>query len=466
MTIIASVNITSPRARFIVLSIFMFAALFLGGSSRADAQFLVILRPLAALMLAYGATLLTREQWVELKPLFLLLLALAGLMAFQLVPLPYSIWSNLPQREPILAISEALGASDVWRPISLSPARTWNSLFSLIIPAAILTLFAVQSDDYRKQIWLVLLAIIGVSAVFGFFQIVGGERSAFYLHSYSSRGFATGFFSNRNHFAVMLAIAILIAVWLIASLKGKERKAGLMIAAGVGAILAIIPLVFLAGSRAGLICLALALLIGLFLLARAPIVPEKLKLNRKFAVTRKQVLLIASGLLAGLCLIVIVSSRALALNRLLGDDDLENLRWDVLPTLQEMMGDFFLTGSGFGSFEFVYRVYEDDALVGPKYLNNAHNDWAQFVIEGGLGAILIALAFAVMMFGWVRTALSGPNSELARRKIMAIGCIALLAVASLVDYPIRTPAIMAIFALCCATAALPQSVWQGRGKKD
>lgn len=466
MTIIASVSLTSPRARFVVLCAFMFAAFFLGGSSRADAKFLFILRPIAALMLAYGATLLTREQWLEFKALFVLLLALAALMVIQLVPLPPSIWSNLPQREPILAISEALGASDVWRPISLSPARTWNSLFSLIIPAAALTLFAVQSDEHRKQIWLAVLVIVALSAVFGLLQIVGGERSSFYLYNFTSRGFATGFFSNRNHFGVLLALAVLIAVWLIASLKGRERNVGKFLGAAIGAIIVFVPMVFLAGSRAGLGCLVLAMLIGIYMLSRAPIVPEKLRINRKLSLTRKQVLLIAGSLLAGLCLIVVVSSRALALNRLIGEDDLASLRWNLIPTLQEMMGDFLFTGAGLGSFEFVYRIYEEDALVGPKYLNNAHNDWAQFVIEGGLGAVAIAVAFAVMLFRWSKNAVSGPNSELSRRKIMAIGCITLLGVASVVDYPIRTPAIMALFALCCATAALPQAAWLGRGKKD
>ncbi|MEP0189413.1 MAG: O-antigen ligase family protein [Erythrobacter sp.] len=466
MTIIASVSLSSPRARFIVLGVFLFAAFFLGGSARSDAQFLVGLRPLAAFALAYAATLLTREQWVQFKPLFLLLLCLAGLMAIQLVPLPFSIWSNLPQREPILAISEALGANDVWRPISLSPTRTWNSLFSLIVPAAALTLFAIQTDEHRKQAWLVVLAIVGLSAVFGVLQNLGGDRSAFYLHSFTSRGFATGFFSNRNHFGVLVALALLIAFWLIASLKSNDRNAIKMLVAAIGAIIVFVPMVFLSGSRAGLVCLVLALLIGAYMLARAPIVPEKLRVNRKISLTRKQLLMIAAGLFAGLCLIVVVSSRALALDRLLGEDDLVSLRWNLIPTLQQMMSDFALSGSGFGSFEFVYRVYEEDAMVSPKYLNNAHNDWAQFVIEGGIAAVVIALAFAALLITWVKSALNGPNSELARRKIMAIGCILLLAVASLVDYPVRTPAIMALFALCCATAALPQLVWQGRGKKD
>src|SRR5271170_3478046 len=52
----------------------------------------------------------------------------------QLIPLPPSIWSGLPNRTPQEFVFGLLGGEMPWRPISVSPEMTWLSALSLQPP--------------------------------------------------------------------------------------------------------------------------------------------------------------------------------------------------------------------------------------------------------------------------------------------------------------------------------------------
>lgn len=443
-----SPGLYSPFARFAALATYVVLVFLLGGGSRHDVPVLIILRPLAALFLAYALAGMSGEQWRLIRVPMLLLAALALVIWLQLLPLPPAVWSGLPAREPVVAMGQALGMDELWRPLSLSPAKTWNALFSLLVPAAALALFAIQEPEGRRQIWTVVLAIALISALLGVLQITTG---AFYFHAFSPAGYATGLLANRNHQGVLLACMLLVAAWQFAAIRPRQRGAGMKGLLALAPLVFLVPMIFLAGSRAGLICAGIGLLLAMGLIVQAPLVPQSFALGKRLKLSRAAVLGGIGLAFALLTAVVVVSSRALALDRLFDDGALENLRWQVLPTLLEMARDLFVWGSGFGSFEYVYRIYEPVALLGPKYLNNAHNDWLQFVIEGGLPAVLILLAAIVVVVVRTVAAWRAEAGELRRRRLMAAGVLLLLGVASLVDYPVRVPSIMVLVALAFAT---------------
>ena len=60
-------------------------------------------------------------------------------------------------------------------------------------------------------------------------------------------------------------------------------------------------------------------------------------------------------------------SRSLAFDRLFERSNVEGLRGQLLPILTQMAGDYFPWGSGFGSFEHIYRIYEPQELLNPTY---------------------------------------------------------------------------------------------------
>jgi O-antigen ligase len=114
---------------------------------------------------------------------------------------------------------------------------------------------------------------------------------------------------------------------------------------------------------------------------------------------------------------------------------------------------YFPLGSGPGTFEAAYGAIESDALLQPSYLNEAHNDLLQVFVELGVFAVPLLLWPAVSI---ARNALRAWRSgrESARiRMLVVLTSIAILAAASLVDYPLRTATALSFFTLLWCTLA-------------
>jgi O-antigen ligase len=111
---------------------------------------------------------------------------------------------------------------------------------------------------------------------------------------------------------------------------------------------------------------------------------------------------------------------------------------------------FLPFGSGFGTFDPVYRMVEPDSLLSTIYLNEAHNEPLQLAIEGGLPALLLLLLFLVWWALAVVHAVRPRESNVQRALAMAMATATLIMMlSSLVDYPLRTPLLSALFALAC-----------------
>lgn len=133
----------------------------------------------------------------------------------------------------------------------------------------------------------------------------------------------------------------------------------------------------------------------------------------------------------------------------------------MAATTVEAIKDTFPAGTGLGSFPQVYRTYENQHAVGSELVNHAHNDYLEFVLELGLPALLLILAFvawwAIRTFGIWRASAKG--ADLGRAGSVVILVVLLH---SMVDYPIRTSAVAVVFAVACALM-LPT---QGRTRRS
>ena len=127
------------------------------------------------------------------------------------------------------------------------------------------------------------------------------------------------------------------------------------------------------------------------------------------------------------------------------------------------MRDHWLAGTGFGAFDTVYRIYEPTALLLPLYVNQAHNDWAQLLIEGGLPAA----AYALGLIAWMGVTILRIARDKSNPRALVIFWITLLIiimVASAVDYPLRTPIFQSVsvwLLLCLARDAKAGNVRNG-----
>ena len=447
-------SLSGNNARFYAFAAFLALVFFTGGSSRDDVQSLVFLRPLAVLFGAYALTCMDREAWKgRTFPLYIAL-GLAGLMIFQLIPLPPNLWTALPERQIFADIAGLAGIEQPWRPITLSPSRTLNSLFSLAVPITAIMLYLNLDEQRRRQAVAVIITLAGISALWAAFQLTGSARGPLYLYNLTNNGAAVGLFANRNHQAVLLAATIVMLGWYGASHAITEKLAALKFYSSIAGIFVLVPLIFITGSRAGLILMAPALIGAMLLVYFGRYTIESqpaIKGNRstKWFTSRQIILFSSISLIVIMAALSIYFSRSLALDRLIGQSDVEELRGQLVPILTKIMGDYFPWGSGFGSFEYIYRIHEPQELLNPSYLNQAHNDWLQFPIEGGLPAIIIAIVAVIWAaIQFFTLAQNWQHSRYTKYTVMMAAMVMLLFLAgSIGDYPLRMPSLIAVFAV-------------------
>lgn len=433
----------------ISLTVLAIALALTGGSSRADVELLLILRPVTVLCLM--ALLLTARhlEWKAIRVPLLLLGLFALTIAIQLIPLPPAMWESLGGRTAYVGVLDVIGGGDAWRPIAVAPDRAWNALVALLVPLTVLVGYASLSDEQRRGVLAALLALIILSAVFGVAQMAGGKESPLYYYEFIGRGMPDGFFANRNHQASLLALAPpLLRTWtLIPDPRVSSERTRNALALTVGALLLVVSLV--TGSRSGLVLMCLGV-VGAFVIH--PQLPGR-------GLPARIRWLGSAGLVAGfaaLVLLVVEVNRAVAVDRLFGVDIMNTeTRVANTPTSIQIIRDTLPFGSGFGSFVPMFNSYEPDALLKPTYFNNAHNDLIELALTGGVPS-LIVLGLFVTWWGWLtyRSFFTHHPSRSWRalQRSASLGIFILMA-ASMTDYPLRTPLMSAIFALLCCWLA-------------
>jgi O-antigen ligase len=202
------------------------------------------------------------------------------------------------------------------------------------------------------------------------------------------------------------------------------------------------------GSRMGLLLGSIGLVSGVAILALCA--KGRLEAPRRPA-------LWAAGVGAALAAIVPISiliARSGAIERLTSGRAVDETRVAALGPMLQAARSFMPFGSGFGTFEPVYQQFEPYSLLSTIYLNQAHNEPVQLAIEGGVPALVLLFLF---LLWWLRSAaLAMRPRESAARRAMAIAAASatlILLLSSLVDYPLRTPLLSAMFALFCVELA-------------
>ncbi len=435
----------SRTASLTLLIALLVTVALLGGSSRSDAVQIVALRPLAGLFFAIAIYCLPGEQIRKAKPLVVLFALLAIWMAAQLVPLPPVLWQSLPGRELIAELDQLAGLEGVWRPLSMTPSRGLNSLMSLIVPASALLL--ALSTNASSRLLLKLIAGLGAfDAVWGLFQAIAGPSSPLYIYSMTNRGSAVGIFANENHSAVFSAIALLAVAHLgVTSARAKDLQ--WLRIAYMPAFFVILLALLVSGSRAGIAVGFLALVASalMFVVTMSQPKPGRRASKAQEWVSQhpRALLALFGGAFGLLVALFAALGRMPSVDAVLSKSAFEDLRWDILPILTEMISVHWLLGSGFGSFDKLFQIYEPTRLLRPHYVNQAHNDWAQIVIEGGLPAVAILLVLLGWVFRAVLRVLATKEHSIA--KVLFWGPVfVIICASSIVDYPLRVPSFQVI----------------------
>ncbi|WP_321473431.1 O-antigen ligase family protein [uncultured Paludibaculum sp.] len=356
------------------------------------------------LCLAWGIlTLWVRDRWAVSS-------FQVGALVLAAISLVRSWKDGKPPRwHPLLwplAAIPAWGLVQLALGISVDP---WNTSEAILIWAGhfAVAFVAVQVAGEARRL-RILLAGFGVTlAVESMMQCwtAGGRVFWLFDSGYTERVF--GPFVYHNKFAQF--VELIMPIVLFQSMVDRKRALLWFTGAALlfGGILA-------SASRSGLLLALLAL--GLFLAAGFV----------SGAVRGRAVLWLALGL-ALLCAGgAVLAGWTGTLERLTGLDPRFDLRVPIWKSTLAMIRERPGVGFGLGSFPIVYPAYAE--LDVGLTVNTAHQDWLQWVAEGGLPMLLAMLGF---------TGMAAPRLF---RSIWGTGVLAVL-LHGLLDYPMhQTPA--------------------------
>ena len=420
-----------PSPSFLLLAAFLFVLWVAGGASRENVSGQIITRAAAWASIILAVLFTGRPRIKEARGTALLLLAAIILCVVQLVPLPPDLWRALPGRaafaDPIVS------PPDLWRPLSLVPGATLNALFSLVVPFAVLLLATRIHEDQKRWLPAAILAVIASSLAIGLIQITGTRIANPLVNG--TPGAIDGLIANRNHYALILSLGLLITpVWAFGYSGRSKNRAP----AALGFVVLLVLTILATGSRAGLVLGGLALALGVAL--------SRHSLRTAFQRYPRWVLpSISIGLIAMLAIFVLASiaaDRAVSIDRLVDQDAGQDMRGRGLPIVLAMIRTYFPFGTGMGSFDPIFRMHEPFTLLKPTYFNHAHNDFLEIVLNGGLPGLLLLLV-AIGWWGWKSLlAWRGDAAYLLPR--LGSAMLLLILIASVTDYPARTPIIMAM----------------------
>ena len=431
-------------ALFWVVATFIAMLFLTGGSSRVDEPLSILVAPASILICGVAALTLKAGHIRERLAPASMLAATFFVALGHVTPLPAAIIA--PLHGTIEAEIYRVAGSGAFQPLTISPVQGLNTVFALTVPLAIF-LASVQLDGTNLKKLLVPVVVLGmISGIIGLFQVVSSERSALYLYRVTNNGEAVGLFSNRNHAATLLALLFpMLAIYAGSNARTPDIERKSQIAVLVASII-LLPLILVVGSRSGLLLalISLALSVGLY-----QKMSTKTK-SGKMTFSRLRIPIIAVCVTLFMGATTYFFARAEAIGRLFQIGATEIGRktfWDVAT---EPFFLYFPTGSGSGTFTQVFQLFEPVFILGPSYLNHAHNDYLETAITFGVPGLIVLIWF-ILWFGARMFALwqhmDGRRHTVAMARMAGIILI-LITAASAADYPLRTPIFMALFTLC------------------
>lgn len=352
------------------------------------------------------------------------------------------VWS--PLLVPLLAAAAMAGAQ-YCAGLTMDAVATREAAIKLLACAMIFFLSLQFFADARlgRRAALAIAIYAFAMALFAIIQFFASPGLLYGVIRPRWGGYVFGPYVSHNNYAGLMEMLIPIAVGLVLGMRPRHPARPL----ALFAVLTCVVSVFLSGSRGGVAALLVefALFAGGLLRLRSR--------ERNGALLAAFALMVAAG--AAFFWLdpggVWQRWRQLAGSQELTAGDRSRMSADTL----RMARAHLARGVGLGAFAAAYPAYQ--SIVTDDVIDYAHNDYLQFVAEGGIAAALLT-AVSVPLF------LLSALRELRRRRPpaawlaagAAVGVCGML-VHSAVDFNLHIPANAAWLAFCAALALAPAS---------
>lgn len=364
-----------------------------------------------------------------------LLGAFIAVNLLSLIVLPPEIWTRLPGREVLVEGYRAAGMELPKFTLSMAPEKSIFSILHFVPVLAILVITVISpSDRERYYAFLAVLIAAGLSVLLGLMQeiVSGGDL---YLYKIAHFKSAAGFFSNANHQATLLVLLLPFTLLYLGRLSfGRDTEPGLhrqRLLLSVTLNMLLLIGIVLTDSLAGYALVLIQLVLLLPLLFKRG--------------TRNKRMYFAAAI--GILLLFLLDFLYLGnfVPELINEVEATHgtSRQTMTATTLTAAKHYLPLGTGPGTFQHIYGLFEPVDNVSKKFANQAHNEYVQVLMEQGImGAVIIALSVILLITRLFKSVFRSSR----RYSAETLGYISLLSVAvhSVADYPLRTIAVSAV----------------------
>ena len=290
----------------------------------------------------------------------------------------------------------------------------------------------VREEEARKIFAHVMVVFGACYAFFALVQELTANGKIFWVHSPQFHGSIYGSYVNHDHYAGLMEM--LVPLPFVLSMGHLLRGGKRVLVAFCAVLMA--STIFLSGSRGGMLAFVLEMVLF------AALTLGKRRSPR-----------IALGSMA-VCVLVLAFLVFLGKGQVLGrlGDLSPGTRLDMTKDSLRMFFHRPVWGWGLGTFPTVYPSYR--SFYTNLFVNEAHNDYAQLLVETGLLGFALMLWFLICLY---RNGL--PTSRRWEFKwdgavslAALLGCTGIL-LHSFVDFNLQIPANAALFYVLCGLAA-------------
>ena len=405
----------------------------------------------AALFLASGPRVASDSST---RPLDLVLIAALGLIALQMLPLPPALLNALSPAARTLQDAYALEPLGGWRSISIHPAMTRISL-ALAVAAALV--FWAARDSFARggtRAAIRLLAWVGFCcSLVSLAQRATAPRTIYWAWTLPDpRAMPFGPFVDRNHLATWLVLTIsVVAGYLVMRTRvhmdarsahgGRASIVAISDGEAIGTLGCLVAmLITLAAtlSRSGFIALVMSATVGTTLARRDRRHGLRLGAAAAAAVVAVAAWLNPEGLIQRL---------QSTLGAAAGG------RLAIWSETLRIIGDFPLVGTGAGTF--ADAMFIDQRTATQVLFNNAHDEYLQLLTEGGATLLMVVIAGLVLLVMTARARLADDGGPSRFVRVGACAALAGIAVQSIWETGLRSPANLLLAAILAAIAVRP-----------